>query len=271
MARIQKKSLSYFPFDVDFFNDDKIQLVSARFGVKGEIVAIKLLCKIYSTNGYFYQWGEDEALLFAKGVGDGCQHSLVIDIVHELVKREFFDKSIFDRFKILTSKGIQERYTTICKQLKRDVEILERLDCSNLKSLKKSFENNNSGKIQEKEPIIQEKQAVIPEGSTQRKVKESKGNEMKEKCVGNPIWLEQTAIVYRTTTHALSEFCNDWISKAEVQGKFESYNINSCIGFMLKDFEEKKPKKVVARETSLTENDRYLEFEKRQKATNNGR
>ena len=104
-----KTGLDYFPFNTDFFEDDKILFVGARFGLKGENIAIRLLCKIYS-EGYFYKFGEDESLLFAKRVGDGCQYSFVNDIVHELVKRGFFDKSIFDRFKLLTSAGIQKRY-----------------------------------------------------------------------------------------------------------------------------------------------------------------
>ena len=104
-----KVGLDYFPFDIDFFQDEKIEYVSARFGVKGEIIAIRLLCKIYR-QGYYLDWNEDAALLLAKGVGDGCQHSCVRDVVYELLKRGFFDKSIFERFSILTSKGIQRRY-----------------------------------------------------------------------------------------------------------------------------------------------------------------
>lgn len=120
-----KTGLDYFPFDINFFDDDKIQFVGARFGLKGENIAIRILCKIYS-EGYFYKFGEDEALLFAKRVGDGCQYSFVNDVVYELVKRGFFDKSIFDRFKLLTSTGIQKRYfEAVCRR--KDVEIYGKL------------------------------------------------------------------------------------------------------------------------------------------------
>lgn len=120
-----KTGLDYFPFDTDFFEDDKIQFVGARFGLKGENIAIRLLCKIYS-EGYFYKFGEDESLLFAKRVGDGCQYSFVNDIVYELVKRGFFDKSIFDRFKLLTSAGIQKRYFEAVGR-RKNVEIYGKL------------------------------------------------------------------------------------------------------------------------------------------------
>lgn len=123
MARTNKTGLTYFPFDVDFFNDDKIELVSSEFGMKGEIVAIRLLCHIYR-NGYYYSWGKDESLLFAKRVGNGLTGALVEEVVTGLVKRSFFDKGVFDRFKILTSRGIQKRYIE-AKERAKMVEIVK--------------------------------------------------------------------------------------------------------------------------------------------------
>ncbi len=113
-----KTGIDYFPLDIDFFQDEKVQFVSARFGTRGEAITVRLLCKIYR-NGYYAKWDEDTALLFAKGVGDGCSDSCVNDVVHELVKRGFFDRSIFDRFGILTSRGIQKRYLEAGKRRKK--------------------------------------------------------------------------------------------------------------------------------------------------------
>ena len=113
-----KIGLEYFSLDVDFFQDEKIQFLSARFGFKGEIVAIKLLCKIYR-QGYYTEWNDDIAQLFAKSVGGDFRHTLVNDIVHELLKRDFFDKGIFERFSILTSRGIQKRYFEAWSKLRK--------------------------------------------------------------------------------------------------------------------------------------------------------
>jgi hypothetical protein len=126
MARVNKSGIDYFPFDVDFFQDEKVQFVSARFGLKGEVIAIRLLCKIYR-NGYYTEWDDDTALLFAKGVGDGCQDSCVKDVVYELLKRGFFERSIFERFGVLTSKGIQSRYFEATKRYKHVEAIKEYL------------------------------------------------------------------------------------------------------------------------------------------------
>ena len=118
--------LDYFPLDVDFFQDEKIQFVSARFGTKGEAVTMRLLCKLYR-EGYYTAWNEDTALLFARSVGDDCPHTLVNDVVYELLKRGFFDKSIFERFGVLTSRGIQKRYLEATSRRKDVVFVAEYL------------------------------------------------------------------------------------------------------------------------------------------------
>ena len=109
MARTNKVGIDYFSFDVDFFNDDKIQLIEAEFGIKGSITAIRLLCKIYN-EGYFYGWGEDQCLLFAKNSGSEFTPELIQNIVDGLVRRSFFDANCYEKHQILTSTGIQRRY-----------------------------------------------------------------------------------------------------------------------------------------------------------------
>jgi hypothetical protein len=150
MARPSKKGLEYFPFDVDFFEDDKLAYVRARFGAKGEIVALKLLCRIYRDDGYFMAWDDDAALLFASRVGGEIQHSLVKDVVYELLKRGFFDRSIFETFGVLTSHGIQARYFRACKDARRrDIKIDPRFD---LISSDDGYEWVSSKEVPPKEP-----------------------------------------------------------------------------------------------------------------------
>jgi hypothetical protein len=112
-----KSGLDYFSFDIDFFNDEKIEFTSAKFGTQGEIITIKLLCKIYR-NGYYLKWGEDECLLFSKRVGEGITTELIDNVIKELLKREFFDKQIFKEYQVLTSRGIQKRYLEAIKRRK---------------------------------------------------------------------------------------------------------------------------------------------------------
>lgn len=108
MARPQKKGLDYFPFDVDFFFDEKIVAIAGEFGIKGEIVAVKLLCAVYR-NGYFIEWSEMLQMMLLRNL-PGISAELLNQIVKRLVLWGFFDKTLFDSANILTSRGIQNRF-----------------------------------------------------------------------------------------------------------------------------------------------------------------
>jgi hypothetical protein len=178
MARTNQIGIKYFSFDVDFFNDEKIEFTSARFGVKGEVIAIRLLCKIYR-NGYYTPWNDDESALLAKRAGDGVSPSLVSEVVKELVKRGFFDETLLNRFGILTSRGIQKRYFEATKRFKsveveRDFLLVEvdKIGNVNINSnnadINSESENNNSQKkrkeIKEKEITSEDKSSCHLDG-----------------------------------------------------------------------------------------------------------
>lgn len=102
-----KASLEWFKLDVHL--DDKFQLIEAEYGLKGFAVVVKLLQKIYGSEGYYCEWTDEVALLFSrKECGEGG--NVVSDIVASAIKRGIFDKELFDRYHILTSAGIQKRY-----------------------------------------------------------------------------------------------------------------------------------------------------------------
>jgi len=107
MGRPQKEGLDYFPLDVDIDQDDKIALIEAQHGIVGFGVVIKLFMKIYK-NGYFYEWGEKEQLLFSKRVNVDI-HSINA-IINDCLKWGLFDPHMYETYGILTSRGIQRRY-----------------------------------------------------------------------------------------------------------------------------------------------------------------
>lgn len=123
MARPTKHGLDYFPFDVDFFSDEKLYAISGEFGIKGEITTIKLLCAVYR-NGYYIEWTEMLKYKLLKEL-PSISAELLEQIIKRLIKWDFFDKSLFDSASILTSKGIQRRYQTICAKMHRKNAIKE--------------------------------------------------------------------------------------------------------------------------------------------------
>lgn len=115
-----KTGLNYFAFDIDFFNDEKIEFVSAKYGVEGELIAVRLLCRIYR-NGYYQKWDDDQCLLFAKR--SNIDFETVQNTIQELIKREFFNEKLYKKYGILTSKGVQMRYfESVKRRSKVDVE-----------------------------------------------------------------------------------------------------------------------------------------------------
>lgn len=118
MARPNKIGLSYFPFDIDFFEDEKIEAISGEFGIKGEITAIKLLCAIYR-NGYFISWNEMLKMKLLNNL-PGISSELLEQILKRLIKWGFFDEDLFNTASILTSSGIQKRYFSIAKRRKNN-------------------------------------------------------------------------------------------------------------------------------------------------------
>lgn len=98
--------IPFVPLDVAL--DDKFALIEAEFGLKGFAVIVKIFQKIYGFQGYYCEWTNDVALLFAK---DNCINSnAVSEIVKTAIKRGIFDSRLFEEYQILTSHGIQKRY-----------------------------------------------------------------------------------------------------------------------------------------------------------------
>ena len=101
-----KSGIDYFPLDVVL--DAKFELIEAEFGLTGFGVVVHLLQEIYGKAGYYIEWTEEVALLFARKVGLGG--SVVSEIVEASIRRGMFDKEKYDKYRVLTSKGIQTRY-----------------------------------------------------------------------------------------------------------------------------------------------------------------
>lgn len=161
---MNSNGIDYFSFNVDFFNDDKLQLIEAEFNIKGSYIAVRLLCKIYH-EGYYYQWGDDECLLFSKSIGNGIVPNTIKEVLAGLIRRSFFDKGVFEKFGILTSAGIQRRYFEAVKR-RQNVEVRAELLLIDVSKY------SNVDILNENVDIDNENEYIVE----QSKVKESKVN-----------------------------------------------------------------------------------------------
>ncbi|MBM7550538.1 DUF4373 domain-containing protein [Peptoniphilus gorbachii] len=167
MARPVKEGLDYFPLYVDIFEDEKIEAISGEFGIKGEIIVVKLLCAIYK-KGYFILWSDLIIAQMLKRL-PGISKDLLNNVVERLVLWEFFDKDLFHSAGILTSEKIQENFFEATKRRKSPKPTLYVLD--------KFLENDNSIKNDVNGvnvDINTQTKGVNVDINTQSKVKESK-------------------------------------------------------------------------------------------------
>ena len=114
-GRPPKEGVDYFPLEVGFFSDDKVEMLEGEHGPIGSYVFMRLLCLIYKDNGYFYEWDDSARVLMAKRTGGMISPQKVELIVRSCVKWSLFDRTLFDTYAILTSSGIQRRYLNAIK------------------------------------------------------------------------------------------------------------------------------------------------------------
>ncbi len=115
MSRPLKDGVDYFPFDTNFYADDKVRLLRAEFGAKGMYTLHYLLCEIYGKNGYFIQWDKSRCFLVSDGAGCGCSPDYISEFVAGCVRCSFFDERVLNMFGVLTSAGIQRRFMRMLK------------------------------------------------------------------------------------------------------------------------------------------------------------
>lgn len=124
MARPIKTGVDYFPLDTDFFSDKKIKLLKGEFGARGLLIVLFTLCQVYSTNGYYMSFDNDDAILAADELNCGITPELVREVVQGSVKRSLFDEGVFNQFGVLTSPGIQRRFIRAISK-RDDISVFE--------------------------------------------------------------------------------------------------------------------------------------------------
>lgn len=179
MARPTKKGLDYFPLDVDFLSDLKVRRIIKACGKEAVHILLALLANVYRDEGYYVLWDEDLAFLVADEVG--AKEGTVEELVKKAVQVKFFDKDIFDKYSVLTSKGIQNRYILATKERKK-VEL--------------EFKYLLTNEVNRSNISINGRNNSVNQGNNQQsKVKESKGKEIKEDATASEYTINQPSML----------------------------------------------------------------------------
>ena len=97
--------------------NEKFEYIEAEFGLQGFAIVVKLFQRIYGQHGYYCDWNDRVALLFAKQISAG--RNVVCEVVSAALRERIFDMDIYKRYGVLTSKGIQKRFADVAKRRKQ--------------------------------------------------------------------------------------------------------------------------------------------------------
>jgi len=111
MSGRPKPGIDYAGWSVNIFDGDtKIDKLLDAQGWIGFSIYFYLCQMAYKFDGYFYRWSYDDSATTARRMGGGIGSETVKQAVGLCLQIGLFDKRLFDRDGILTSRGIQRRF-----------------------------------------------------------------------------------------------------------------------------------------------------------------
>ena len=185
--------INYFPVGVNFMEENAMEVIEAKYGIKGSAIVLKLMCKIYK-EGYYIRWDEEQCLIFANKAGREVRAEEVQGIIEILFTKGILDRNSYQENGILTSESIQKVWMEATKRRKRELSELPYLMVKPEKENGKADTPPALQEIQQPELFKKEKTPVNPKNvvhhvavdaknacnSGQSKVKENKAEENKE-------------------------------------------------------------------------------------------
>jgi len=155
MARPIKRGLDYFPMDI--ITDDKFEIIESKHGLVAFAIIIKLYQAIYK-EGCYIEWNEDKLFLFKKRIN--VDINLINEVINDCFFHNILDMDIYNKYKILTSSGIQKRYLMACER-RKSIDLIKKYIIVDINSINVNINwvNNHN--------------------NTQSKVNKTKGNKSK--------------------------------------------------------------------------------------------
>ena len=151
--------INYFPVGVNFMEENAMEVIEAKYGIKGSAIVLKLLCKIYK-EGYFIRWDEEQCLIFANKAGREVQAAEVQGIIEILFIKGIMDKNSYLENGILTSENIQKVWMEATKRRKRELSELPYLMVKTEKENGKPDNTSAQQEIEQPKPLKEGKAAV---------------------------------------------------------------------------------------------------------------
>ena len=151
--------INYFPIGVNFMEENAMEVIEAKYGIKGSAIVLKLLCKIYK-EGYYIRWDEEQCLIFANKAGREVQAEEVKGIIEILFIKGILDENSYREDGILTSESIQKVWMEATKRRKRELSELPYLMVKPEKENDKPDNASTQQEIERPKPLKEGKVAV---------------------------------------------------------------------------------------------------------------
>ena len=151
--------INYFPMGVNFMEENAMEVIEAKYGIKGPAIVLKLLCKIYK-EGYYIRWDEEQCLIFANKAGREVQAAEVQGIIEILFIKGILDRNSYLENGILTSESIQKVWLEATKRRKRELSELPYLMVRPEKESGKPDNASTQQEIERPKPLKEGKVAI---------------------------------------------------------------------------------------------------------------
>ena len=229
-----KKGIDYRPENC--YLDDTRRLLISATGLNGFAIYTLLLNKIYGEEGYFVKWTSDVEALFAMQIGSN--KATVSECVKYLIARNFFDKDMYSKYKILTSLEIQQEYERVTTKRVNQWHTPKYvyptlLSCQNDGKLKQN--DSNSGENDDK-------QQTEKRTAEQRKSESNSNSESESICEPTPALLLSQKLNKRLKNKSLkidvNEINLDKLCNAVLESDFLQKADNLTVDWLVKHYEQ---------------------------------
>ena len=115
--------MKYFPLDAETVFQPDLASIACKYHSLTYHFYLYLLCQAYRTQGYFIEWSEMDADYAKRMMHVRATVAILNEIVGQFLKAHIFDREMYEKYGVLTSKDMQTNfYAAISKRKGQEQE-----------------------------------------------------------------------------------------------------------------------------------------------------
>lgn len=216
-----KSGFKYYNVDTDRYQDMKIKRLKKEFRCDGIAVYDYILCEIYRVRGCFTEW--DDNFLFDVADYFSIDEDLVSKIVVYCCNLGLFDKILFEKLSIITSRTIQERFIDMSRRAKRlGVKVPEEIRILREESPKVREESPKNTEVSDKVEYSRENESEVDIISEEKSIYEKIDEAAYYlTCPEEQQWRDIVCMQNKIEESVLLKFIEEFTGLQKERGEFE--------------------------------------------------